>query len=90
MTFTVIKTSGWQGDCWQYVDEFSTRKEAELKASEVSSPNARQSGYIVAIVGDNHACDKHEACRIADTSRVKTDRHLRSRKQHIHLDGDAS
>ena len=32
---------------------------------------------------DNHTCDKHEACCIADTSRVRTDRNLRNRKQHI-------
>lgn len=79
--FTVIVTSGWQGDGWYYVAEFDTRKQAEAKAIEVSRTDAKQRGYIVAVVGDSRTCDKHTACLIVDTSRVKQG--PRSRNQHI-------
>lgn len=84
--YTVIETSGWMGAGWEYVDEFETRKEAEAKAAEIHQTDAKERGYIVAVVGDNHTCDVHDGCCIADTSRVKTDRHLRNRRQHIQFE----
>lgn len=85
-TYTVIMTSGWQGDGWYYVDEFDTRKEAEQKAAQVSRTEAKMRGYITAIVGATRTCDEcgGHHCLNADTSRVKQG--PRSRKAHIQFE----
>lgn len=83
--FTAIKTSGYQGDGWELIGTFDTRKEA-LEAATASHRNdARSSGYITAVIGETRFCEDHGiGCLIGDTSRVNVrESHLRSRKCHI-------
>lgn len=50
MFYTVIATSGWQGDTWTVIETFKHRAEAEAKAKAVQRSDARIRGYIVRIM----------------------------------------
>ncbi len=83
--FTVISTSGYQGDGWSVRKYTDSRKEAQSYAKEIASSDAKSNTYITAVIGETHACVDHgEFCVIGDTSRVHTsERHLKSRHCHI-------
>ena len=50
--FTVIATSGYQGDTWRMVKQFEKRAEAVDHANVIHSPHARDNTYITAVIGD--------------------------------------
>lgn len=81
--YTVISTSGWQGDGWNWRGEFSTRKEAMEHAKSIQRHDAKFDGYITGVIGGTKICPYHEFCYIGDTSRLSVPAHLRSRKAHI-------
>jgi hypothetical protein len=81
--YTVISTSGWQGDGWSYCGEFYTRKAAMEQAKSIQKQDAKLNGYITGVIGGTRVCPDHEFCCIGDTSRLSVPAHLRSRKAHI-------
>ena len=81
--YTVISTSGWQGDGWNYCGEFYTRKEAMGQAKSIQKQDAKLNGYITGVIGGTKVCPDHEFCFTGDTSRLSVPAHLRSRKAHI-------
>ena len=83
--YTVIATSGWQGDWWRVVGYAGTRGEAEVMRHAAAQCDARETGYITAVIGETHFCADHGlGCELGDTSRVKVRAaHLRSRRCHI-------
>lgn len=86
--FTVLTTSGWQGDGWTVRKQFESRREALAFAGEIRRPDARSGAYIVAVVGDYRPCDRHDGwiCGIVDTSRVPVrEPHLRGRRVHARI-----
>ena len=40
MNYTVLSSSGWQGDCWHFEKTFATRREAEqfIEANRTADP----------------------------------------------------
>jgi hypothetical protein len=81
--YTVISTSGWEGDGWKWRGEFDTRAEAEAREKEIVRHDAKSDGYITGIIGKTTICEYHQACYIGDTSRLNVPRHLRNRRAHI-------
>jgi len=55
--YTVISTSGWHGDHWQYRKQFSSRKVALWYADKIKSSDASSRSYITAVIGDVRADD---------------------------------
>ena len=51
-TYTVIATSGYQGDQWQYISEHNTRKAALDAAKDAQRTDAQSVGYIVGVIGE--------------------------------------
>jgi len=83
MKQTVISTSGWEGDGWNYRGEFETRKEAMEYAKSIQQYDAKFDGYITGVIGGTKVCLYHQFCYIGDTSRLSVPAHLRSRRCHI-------
>ena len=81
--YTVISTSGWKGDGWNYRGTFDTRKEAMDHAKDIHQPDAKFDGYITGVIGGTKICRDHEFCYTGDTSRLSVDPDLRSRRAHI-------
>jgi len=81
MQYTVIATSGWQGDHWRYIKQFGKRRDALEYAGGIKSSDARSQTYITAVIGDVTP-DGYDF--VGDTRRVKVrEQHLRSRRCHI-------
>ena len=81
MKYTVIATSGWQGDHWRYVRQFTHRAKAVEHAEKIQVPDAQSKFHITAVIGDVKV-DGYDY--VGDTSRVNVnEKHLRSRRCYI-------
>jgi len=49
MTYTVLSTSGYQGDGWHYEKEFSSKSKAETFAATIRKPEPTSDQYNVKI-----------------------------------------
>ena len=60
--YLAIKTSGWQGDGWQYISQHDNKTDAIRACEEVSTPDAKSSGYITDVATSPQVCKSHEFC----------------------------
>ena len=82
--YTVIATSGWQGDHWRYIKQFDKRSDALKYAGEIKSSDARNKTYITAVIGDVQM-DGYDF--VGDTRRVNVNEsRLKSRRCYIEAD----
>lgn len=82
--YTVIATSGWQGDHWRYVTQFDKRSDALEHAGEIKSSDACSRTHITAVIGD---VDVNGYDFVGDTRRVNVNEsHLKSRRCYIEAD----
>lgn len=81
-TYTVLSTSGWQGDHWVIAGTFDSMKDAAEFRASVRTNEARERGYITAIVrSGGRPCLLHSGdCWIFNLTSKKYrnfERHLR-------------
>jgi len=79
--FTVLATSGWQGDEWSLIAITEDRKIAEKIATAIQSTDAKRTGHLVAVCGQAKLHPTMNMTYIVDTSRVRVNEsHLRSKR----------
>jgi hypothetical protein len=83
MTYTLLATSGWQGDGWRVIGRFTTLLAAREAREAAATPDPRSLGYITRIVrGEGRPCDRHECCDVFRLS-GRGPGHLVGRNVHV-------